>query len=175
MNGQIGWTGTRSRRHRYRQQSSSGEFRYAAKSLRRLLGHGISSISNRFTIIYSISSLLVLLIVCVWVSSDKVCFVFDCWIWMMDIDSGNLSAVARVISQERGKQQDAIVDLEKRDENGTEERVHGSEAPESSNGKEEDELPFSAARSIFFVLALTGAAFLNVCKCHAVMNHSWKH
>ena len=79
----------------------------------------------------------------------------------MDIDSGNFSAVARVTSQERGKQHDAIVDLEKRQDDGTSEHRRQSEIPESSDGKEEDELPFSKTRSIFFVLALTGAAFLN--------------
>ena len=79
----------------------------------------------------------------------------------MDIDSGNLSAVAQVRSKERGRYQDAeVVDLEKsRIEDATEQR---SQSPAPVESKDEDELPFSAARSIFFVLALTGAAFLNV-------------
>jgi hypothetical protein len=79
----------------------------------------------------------------------------------MDIDSGNLSAVAQVRSKERGRYQDAeVVDLEKsriEDNNA----IQTSPIPEDES-KEEDELPFSAARSISFVLALTGAAFLNV-------------
>jgi hypothetical protein len=81
----------------------------------------------------------------------------------MDIDSGNLSAVAQVRSKERGRYQDAeVVDLEK---SRNEETAGKSSIPDDT--KDEDELPFSKARSCFFVLALTGAAFLNVGTLHS--------
>lgn len=75
----------------------------------------------------------------------------------MDIDSGNLTAVAQVKSKEHGTQQDLEVDVEK---SGSEARPQ-STTPEPIDPKD-DGLPFSKARSAFFVLALTGAAFLNV-------------
>lgn len=78
----------------------------------------------------------------------------------MDVDTGNLSAVAKVTSKDGGP--DVEVDLEK-----AEAGIGEKHAPISATETEEDEeagnkLPFSKARSISFVLALTGAAFLNV-------------
>jgi hypothetical protein len=81
----------------------------------------------------------------------------------MNIDAGNLSAVARVTSS-NGRQHDAIVDLEKSGDEGPIEIRAQSDSHEQHNDKDdEDELPFSKIRSAFFVLSLTGSAFLNVC------------
>jgi hypothetical protein len=80
----------------------------------------------------------------------------------MAIDSGNLSAVAQVKSKEGG--QDLEVDLEESRPNVDEEQIQsGAPYTEETYDDVDNKLPFSVARSIFFVLSLTGAAFLNVC------------
>lgn len=85
----------------------------------------------------------------------------------MDIDAGNFSAVARVTSSSGG-QHDAIVDLEKSGEEESLEIRAQLDSSEQHNDKDDgNELPFSKVRSAFFVLSLTGSAFLNVCSMHS--------
>lgn len=66
--------------------------------------------------------------------------------------------------EERGKRQDLEIDLEMSGIDDVAEQRSQSTTQEPNEVKDDDGdgLSFSAARSIFFVLALTGAAFLNV-------------
>jgi hypothetical protein len=76
----------------------------------------------------------------------------------MDADSGNRSQVEQVKNQERG--QDIEVDVEK-SQPVVAEKCTQSNNSDIEDGKN-DRLPFSTARSILFVISLTGASFLNV-------------
>jgi hypothetical protein len=79
----------------------------------------------------------------------------------MDIDSGNLSTVAQVKSEEQGR--NIEVDLEKTSfDEGKAHSQTNAHGVEEAEDNDHSKLPFSVTRSMFFVLSLTGAAFLNV-------------